>query len=216
MNIKSGIVESIYPPNKTNVLWVHKGILKHFRNGKWESISQGETGTTELEEKVDSLDKEMGEVKNDLIKFGSTQGVVELQIGNSEAIKASNLKILQSIQSTDHTFFTDIDYGYGTGQWLPATYLYKATDEASGNEVWQSFIMDDDKGTFYFKALIQEGKLIIYSVPTVSAATATKAGVVKQISAPATLGTSAELAQVIARLNGVITALISSGVFKGS
>lgn len=121
MNIKSGIVEPIYPPDKTNVLWVQEGILKHFRNGKWEAISQGETGTAELEEKVDSLDKEMGEVKNDLIKFGSTQGVVELQIGNSDNIKASNLKTLQSIQSTDHTFFTDIDYGYGTGQWLPTT-----------------------------------------------------------------------------------------------
>ena len=57
----------------------------------------------ELEEKVDSLDKEMGEVKKDLSIFGSEQGVVELEIGDSDEIKANNLKKLQSIQTNDHT-----------------------------------------------------------------------------------------------------------------
>lgn len=63
----------------------------------------------------------MGEVKKDLSILGSKQGVVELEIGDSNEIKANNLKKLQSIQTNDHTFFTDINYGYGTASWLPAT-----------------------------------------------------------------------------------------------
>lgn len=39
----------------------------------------------------------MGEVKKDLSIFGSEQGVVELEIGDSDGIKANNLKKLQSI-----------------------------------------------------------------------------------------------------------------------
>lgn len=63
----------------------------------------------------------MGEVKKDLSILGSKQDVVELEIGDSNEIKANNLKKLQSIQTNDHTFFTDINYGYGTASWLPAT-----------------------------------------------------------------------------------------------
>ena len=53
--------------------------------------------------------------------FGSEQGVVELEIGNSAEIKAANLNKLRTVQSNDHTFFTDINYGYGTASWLPST-----------------------------------------------------------------------------------------------
>lgn len=35
-------------------------------------------------------------------------------------IKANNLKKLQYIQ-TNNTFFTDINYGYGTASWFPAS-----------------------------------------------------------------------------------------------
>ena len=63
----------------------------------------------------------MGEVKKDLSILGSKQDVVELEIGDNNEIKANNLKKLQSIQTNDHTFFTDINYGYGTASWLPAT-----------------------------------------------------------------------------------------------
>lgn len=114
------VIESTVPPVETNVLWLNKGIARYFTKGKWVIIGDSED-KQELEEKVDSLDKEMGEVKNDLAKFGQSQGVVELQIGDSTEVKAANLKVLQSVQSTDHTFLADIDYGYGTGQWLPTT-----------------------------------------------------------------------------------------------
>lgn len=65
--------------------------------------------------------KKWGEVKKDLSILGLKQDVVELEIGDSNEIKANNLKKLQSIQTNDHTFFTDINYGYGTASWLPTT-----------------------------------------------------------------------------------------------
>ena len=46
----------------------------------------------ELEEKVDSIDKEVGDIKKDLSVFGSEQGVVELEIGDSGDVKVRNLK----------------------------------------------------------------------------------------------------------------------------
>ena len=44
-----------------------------------------------------------------------------MEIGNSAEIKTANLNKLRTIQSNDHTFFTDINYGYGTASWLPST-----------------------------------------------------------------------------------------------
>ena len=108
-------------PNDNNVIWVCGNTAKYYNNDTWTTLGESNEDRKELEEKVDSLDKEMGEVKKDLSIFGSEQGVVELEIGDSDEIKANNLKKLQSIQTNDHTFFTDINYGYGTASWLPAT-----------------------------------------------------------------------------------------------
>ena len=95
-------------------------IIKVFRNNKWEPLNDTPEGYKELENKVDALDKEVGKVKEEISKFGSAQGIVELQIGNSDEVKEANMGALQGVSSTDHTFFVDIDYGYGTGQWLPS------------------------------------------------------------------------------------------------
>lgn len=115
------IIEDIKEPSSKN-LWLHNGILKYFSSKGWTSLLGGDSeDRQELEEKVDSLDKEIGDIKKELSIFGSEQGVVELEIGNSEEIKASNLEKLKTIQTNDHTFFTDINYGYGTASWLPST-----------------------------------------------------------------------------------------------
>lgn len=108
-------------PNDNNVVWVYGNTAKYYNNGTWTTLGESNEDRKELEEKVDSLDKEMGEVKKDLSILGSKQDVVELEIGDNNEIKANNLKKLQSIQTNDHTFFTDINYGYGTASWLPAT-----------------------------------------------------------------------------------------------
>lgn len=121
MKIINQLVVQSDMPDDNNVIWVCGNTAKYYNNGTWTTLGESNEDRKELEEKVDSLDKEMGEVKKDLSIFGSEQGVVELEIGDSDEIKANNLKKLQSIQTNDHTFFTDINYGYGTASWLPAT-----------------------------------------------------------------------------------------------
>ena len=121
MKIINQLVVQSDMPNDNNVIWVYGNTAKYYNNGTWTTLGESNEDRKELEEKVDSLDKEMGEVKKDLSILGSKQDVVELEIGDSNEIKANNLKKLQSIQTNDHTFFTDINYGYGTASWLPAT-----------------------------------------------------------------------------------------------
>ena len=121
MKIINQLVVQSDMPNDNNVIWVYGNTAKYYNNGTWTTLGESNEDKKELEEKVDSLDKEMGEVKKDLSIFGSEQSIVELEIGDSDKIKANNLKKLQSIQTNDHTFFTDINYGYGTASWLPAT-----------------------------------------------------------------------------------------------
>lgn len=121
MKIINQLVVQSDMPNDNNVVWVYGNTAKYYNNGTWTTLGESNEDRKELEEKVDSLDKEMGEVKKDLSILGSKQDVVELEIGDSNEIKANNLKKLQSIQTNDHTFFTDINYGYDTASWLHAT-----------------------------------------------------------------------------------------------
>lgn len=81
---------------------------------------EGGEDRQELEEKVDNLDKEVGNIQKDVAVLNS-KAVIELEIGNSESVKANNLTKLQAIQSVDPLFFADIDYGYGAAKWLPTT-----------------------------------------------------------------------------------------------
>lgn len=90
---KRNIVESTTPPS-IDSLWLNKGIAKVFINGKWVTIAGG--GTPDQKESI-----------------------IELEIGNSESVKANNLAKLQDIQSVDNLFFANIDYGYGAAKWLP-------------------------------------------------------------------------------------------------
>lgn len=118
----AGIIESTTVAPPTNYLWIKGNDALYFTNGKWVSLLvEDSADRIELETKVDNLDKEVGQIKRELSVFGSEQGVVELAIGNTPEIKAANLAKLKTIQSNDHTFFTDINYGYGTASWLPTT-----------------------------------------------------------------------------------------------
>lgn len=121
MRIINQMVIQSNTPNDNRVLWLNGSNASYYNNGTWVTIGESSEDRRELEEKVDSLDKEMGQVKKDLMVFGSEQGVIELEIGDSTDIKTANLNKLKSVQSNDHTFFTDINYGYGTASWLPAT-----------------------------------------------------------------------------------------------
>lgn len=114
------IIEDIKAPSPQS-LWLDKGKLKFFGTKGWASmIDEGDEDRKELEEKVDNLDKEVGNIQRDVTVLNS-KAVIELEIGNSETVKANNLAKLQAIQSVDHLFFADIDYGYGAAKWLPTT-----------------------------------------------------------------------------------------------
>ena len=92
MKIINQLVVQSDMPNDNNVVWVYGNTAKYYNNGTWTTLGESNEDRKELEEKVDSLDKEMGEVKKDLSILGSKQDVVELEIGDSNEIKANNLK----------------------------------------------------------------------------------------------------------------------------
>lgn len=85
----------------------HKNILR-----KALGYGAGE-GRKEIQEKLDSLDKEVGNILSNL---GSTLGAVTLEIGNDEEVKTRNLAKLKTVTS-HNSFFTNINYGFGTASW---------------------------------------------------------------------------------------------------
>lgn len=104
------IVEDIKAPSPQS-LWLDKGELKFFGTKGWTSM--GGEDRQELEEKVDSLDKEMGTANDNIRKLQDGKlTCLQLQIGNSNGVKQSNLKALSAITGF---FFTELDYGYGVG-----------------------------------------------------------------------------------------------------
>ena len=80
------------------------------------SITDG--NIEEMEEKLDTLDKEMEDAKNQLDKIDINTVIQKLEIGDSNEIKERNLAKLQKVE---HTFIVNINYGYGTANWIPAS-----------------------------------------------------------------------------------------------
>lgn len=202
----AGIVEStIAPP--TNCIWLNSNDARYFTNGKWVSLITGESeeGRLELETKVDDLDKEVGQIKNELSVFGSEQGVVELEIGDSKEVKEANLAKLKTIQSNDHTFFTDINYGYGTASWLPTTggNALILTDE--GHAVKYSIAADGEV------TKLSEFTLGEYTLPK---ATKTSLGGIKAITNVVNLAEGATTAQVAGVVNKLLEQFRNCGLIQ--
>lgn len=85
----------------------HKNILR-------KALGLGAAdGHQEIQEKLDSLDKEVGNILSNL---GSTLGAVTLEVGNDEGVKTRNLAKLKTVTS-HNSFFTNINYGFGTASW---------------------------------------------------------------------------------------------------
>ena len=241
MKIINQLVVQSDMPNDNNVIWVYGNTAKYYNNGTWTTLGESNEDRKELEEKVDSLDKEMGEVKKDLSILGSKQDVVELEIGDSNEIKANNLKKLQSIQTNDHTFFTDINYGYGTASWLPATggnaliitsegHAVKYTISKDGEVTkGEEFTLKDFTSELNNKVDKVEGKQLStndYTTAeknklanlqnfTLEAATKTKIGGVKAITNIADLNAdTATIGQVAGVVNNLLGQLRTSGLIQ--
>lgn len=241
MKIINQLVVQSDMPNDNNVVWVYGNTAKYYNNGTWTTLGESNEDRKELEEKVDSLDKEMGEVKKDLSILGSKQDVVELEIGDSNEIKANNLKKLQSIQTNDHTFFTDINYGYGTASWLPATggtaliitsegHAVKYTISKDGEVIkGEEFTLKDFTSELNNKVDKVEGKQLSsndYTTAeknklanlqnfTLEAATKTKIGGVKAITNIADLDAdTATIGQVARVVNNLLAQFRTSGLIQ--
>ena len=202
----AGIIESTTVAPPTNYLWIKGNDALYFTNGKWVSLLvEDSADRIELETKVDDLDKEVGQIKRELSVFGSEQGVVELAIGNAPEIKAANLDKLKTIQSNDHTFFTDINYGYGTASWLPTTggNALIITDE--GHAVKYSIATDGEV------TKLSEFTLGEYTLPK---ATKTTLGGIKAIINVANLAEDATIAQVVGAVNTLLGQFRNCGLIQ--
>ncbi len=199
----ANIIESTTPP-PTNCLWIKGKDALYFSNGKWQSLLEHDSDEDrkELETKVDDLDKEVGQIKRELSIFGSEQGVIELEIGDSNDVKTNNLKKLQSIQTNDHTFFTDINYGYGTASWLPTT---------GGN----AFIITDEGHSVKYK-ISSDGavtKLEESTIETNATATKDTPGTIKAITNIVDLDTStATTGQIAGVINNLLKQFRTCGL----
>lgn len=178
----------------------HKNTIK-------EALNEGAgEGMTELETKVDDIDKEVGSIKTKINSFINDNEIIELAIGNDAATKAANIA---KLGDTQHTFFTSINYGYGTASWLP-------TD--GGN----AFIITDEGHAVTYKISI-DGAVTKLSEFTISkpteyklpAATKTTLGGVKAITNIVNVNvdtaTAASLAGVI---NTLLTQLRTAGIIQ--
>ena len=202
----AGIIESTTVAPPTNYLWIKGNDALYFTNGKWVSLlTEDSADRTELETKVDDLDKEVGQIKKDLSVFGSEQGVVELAIGNTPEIKTANLAKLKTIQSNDHTFFTNINYDYGTASWLSTT---------GGNAL---IITDEGHAVKYSIATngevtkLSEFTLGEYTLPK---ATKTTLGGIKAIINVANLAEDATIAQVAKAVNTLLGQFRNCGLIQ--
>ena len=241
MKIINQLVVQSDMPNDNNVIWVCGNTAKYYNNGTWTTLGESNEDRKELEEKVDSLDKEMGQVKKDLMVFGSEQGVIELEIGDSTDIKTANLNKLKSVQTNDHTFFTDINYGYGTASWLPATggnaliitsegHAVKYTISKDGEVTkGEEFTLKDFTSELNNKVDKVEGKQLStndYTTAeknklsnlqnfTLEAATKTKLGGVKAITNIVDLDVdTATIGQVAGVVNNLLGQLRTSGIIQ--
>lgn len=100
------------------------GLSVDNKNTLKEALNQkGKADITEIETKVDTIDKELGTAKADISNLGvkvndfiNANEIIELGVGSDEETKAANIA---KLGNTQHTFFTSINHGYGTASWLP-------------------------------------------------------------------------------------------------
>lgn len=202
----AGIIESTTVAPPTNYLWIKGNDALYFTNGKWVSLlTEDSADRIELETKVDDLDKEVGQIKKDLSVFGSEQGVVELAIGNTPKIKTANLAKLKTIQSNDHTFFTNINYGYGTASWLSTTGGNALIITNEGHAVKYSIATDGEV------TKLSEFTLGEYTLPK---ATKTTLGGIKAIINVANLAEDATIAQVAGAVNTLLGQFRNCGLIQ--
>ena len=185
----------------------NKNILK-------EALSQkGEADITEIETKVDTIDKELNTAKADISNLGvkvndfiNANEIIELGVGIDEETKAANIA---KLGDTQHTFFTSINHAYGTASWLP-------TD--GGN----AFIITDEGHAVTYKISTDGGvtKVSEFTLAkpkeyTLPAATKTTIGGVKAITNIVNVDTeTATVASLAGVVNTLLNQLRAAGIIQ--
>lgn len=183
------------------------GLSVNHKNTLKSALNQGAgEGMIELETKVDDIDKEVGSIKTKLNSFINDNEIIELAIGNDAATKAENIK---KLGETQHTFFTSINYGYGTASWLP-------TD--GGN----AFIITDEGHAVTYKistdgavTKLTEFTLAKPTEYTLPAATKTTLGGVKAITNIVNVDTeTATVGSLAGVVNTLLNQLRAAGIIQ--
>lgn len=185
----------------------NKNVLKAALNQK------GEADITEIETKVDTIDKELNTAKADISNLGlkvndfiNTNEIIKLGVGIDEETKASNIA---KLGDTQHTFFTSINHAYGTASWLPAD---------GGN----AFIITDEGHAVTYKISTDGGVTKVseftlakpkeYILP---AATKTTLGGVKAITNIVNVDTeTATVASLAGVVNTLLNQLKAAGIIQ--
>ena len=185
----------------------NKNILKEALNQK------GEADITEIETKVDTIDKELNTAKADISNLGAkvndfinANEIIELGVGIDEETKAANIA---KLGDTKHTFFTSINHVYGTASWLPAD---------GGN----AFIITDEGHAVTYKISIDgsvtkvsEFTLAKPKEYTLPAATKTTIGGVKAITNIVNVDTeTATVASLAGVVNTLLNQLRAAGIIQ--
>ena len=185
----------------------NKNILKEILN------KEGGADTTEIETKVDTIDKELGTAKADISNLGvkvndfiNANEIIELGVGVDEETKAANIA---KLGDTQHTFFTNINNAYGTASWLPAD---------GGN----AFIITDEGHAVTYKISTDGGitkvSEFILAKPTeytLPAATKTTLGGVKAITNIVNVDTeTATVASLAGVVNTLLNQLRAAGIIR--
>lgn len=185
----------------------NKNTLKEVLN------QEGGADITEIETKVDAIDKELNTAKADISNLGvkvndfiNANEIIELVVGNDEETKAANIA---KLGDTQHTFFTSINHAYGTASWLP-------TD--GGN----AFIITDEGHTVTYKISTDGGvtKLSEFTLTkpteyTLPAATKTTLGGVKAITNIVNVDTeTATVASLAGVVNTLLNQLRAAGIIQ--
>lgn len=185
----------------------NKNILKAALNQK------GEADITEIETKVDIINKGLNIAKADISNLGvkvndfiNANEIIELGVGIDEETKADNIA---KLSDTQHTFFASINHAYGTASWLPAD---------GGN----AFVITDEGHAVKYKintdgcvTKVSEFTLAKPTEYTLPAATKTTLGGVKAITNIVNVDTeTATVASLAGVVNTLLNQLRAAGIIQ--
>lgn len=168
---------------------------------------------TEIETKVDTIDKELNTAKADISNLGvkvndfiNANEIIELGVGVDEETKAANIA---KLGDTQHTFITSVNHAYGTASWIPAD---------GGN----AFIITDEGHAVTYKISTDGGvtKVSEFTLAkpkeyTLPAATKTTIGGVKAITNIVNVDTeTATVASLAGVVNTLLNQLRAAGIIQ--